>query len=414
MAGAAGDADVPEDEGIYFAATQFYGGTLDPDPEPADDPFPEPADDPLMMATQAYGDDFNENPEPESLAFVGTQLYMDGMQNENLDTLLYDDAAMENAIPHVSEGMDFIPELAATQAYPDFELADTMPADPVDEMPPPKLPSRLKRPKLVPECPQAVATPARSATVAILDVLDEDFPVRRRLSGKQPPPCPNPFSSTAPGSGRGDSKGKATCKASTKRRSGRSGRPRKAYFVCTGLVLDEARCKKLKSSLGITVLENWSSKVTHVIAKDFKRTTKLMCGVCAGLPIVTPAFIDECLKAGELISEAPFLLRDEAAEASFATKRQLPSFSLQAAVQRARAGGLLKGKSVYWHGDDDEKEELKLLVEAAKGRWLKRKPKKPKLETAIPKSIVLGQDFDPELLREAACTQEMRWDTYRL
>lgn len=406
-----------------FPATQFYGGTLDPD-------------DPMLLATQAYGDELAIDPpaklyedpepaEPDRVEFLGTQLYLDGMDNDNLDTLQYEDVGLELDVPEaasVPEAAGPVPELAATQAYPDFgpEMTDVPPREPVEtltEMAPPEVPSRPKKKQRLgsdgSECPELVATPVRSTTFTVLEVPDEDLPVRRRLNGKQPPPKPNPFVSVI-----GKTPKVPKTKAPPKISQRSLGRRRKANFVCTGLVLDAARRERLKRTLGIPVLESWSSKVTHVIAKEFKRTTKLMCGVCAGLPVVAPAYVDECLKAGELIDETPFLLQDQAAESSFATKRELKSFSLQASVQRARSERLLKGKSVYAVAelqlDANEKEELKLLVEAAGGRWLKRKPRKANAATCISKSIVLGQDFDPELLREAACTQVLRFDTYRL
>ena len=56
------------------------------------------------------------------------------------------------------------------------------------------------------------------------------------------------------------------------------------------------------------------------------------------------------------------LLR-ELVEASFAAKHGLPSFHLQASVQRAREGALLKGKAVYWpRAGETERQELKVRV----------------------------------------------------
>ena len=39
-----------------------------------------------------------------------------------------------------------------------------------------------------------------------------------------------------------------------------------------------------------------------------------MCAVCCGCHIVLPAFVDECLRAMQVVDETPFLLRDSASE----------------------------------------------------------------------------------------------------
>lgn len=445
-------------EGEEFPATQYYGATDSPtDPDHFQE-CPEKNETELDVlesfnsATQAYA--FPN----ESDNIMATQVYMDDI-DACADTLHYSeenvfqDQAMQapdfNPPSDVSGGI----ELMATQAYNDdievideksedgikasVETHEVCPAETSDmpcDMPPPKLPDRIKRQQS--EAPTEitpVATPVRSPRLSVaIDVEDsppapkEATPKRRRLYGKQPNPflVPNTanFTANLANLPETEAKGKKSKKVPAKKVRRRK---QKVYFAVTGFVLDRTKRDKLGQIPGVTVVDEWSSKVTHLIAKGFRRTTKLMCAVCAGLHIVIPEFIDECIRAGEVIEEEPFLLKDEAAEATFVAKHQLSSFSLQAAVQHARSHpALLRNKSVYWSGGSAaELEELRILVEAAGGRWLKRKPRTPRkpkkpqataAAAAVPKSLWLGEDFDPELLREAACTQVLRWDTYRL
>lgn len=417
-----------------------------------------------ILATQVYLDDIDAG--------------ADTLQYSDVSVLQNETGVDDSDPPEISNEA----ELMATQAYAEDDLVQA--EDTVDEsiageavqsmqakasepipfagpreacdMPPPMVPDRKRKRDEPSEANgeaklslpdqslrTAVATPVRSPRSVSHEVLhvedsppkpERTGPKRRRLYGKQPPPIPNPFLPPPRLPGRVgllglpevEVKGRQVkgrqakvAKASRAREATSRKRP-KLYFAVTGFVLDRVKRDKLQKIPGVVVVDEWSSKVTHVVAKGFRRTTKLMCAVCAGLHIVVPEFIDECIKAGDVIDEEAFLLRDEIAEATFAEKHQLPIYSLQTAVQQARIeGALLHNKSVYWiDGSAAEREELRLLVEAAGGRWLKRKPRKqPAAEAAVataPKSLWLGKDFDPELLREAACTQVLRWETYRL
>ena len=454
-----------------FPATQCYGAMDAMDGDFLDSGAPGA---PLesFNATQAY--DFESH---ESDNILATQVYLDDI-DAGADTLQYGDMSVlqnetgvdDSDPPEISNEA----ELMATQAYAEDDLVqaeDAMemnekevvqsveakaqaseaiagPREPCD-MPPPMVPDRKRKRDEPSEANcgaklslpdqslrTAVATPVRSPRPASHEVLhvedsppkpERTGPKRRRLYGKQPPPFPNPFSPPPRLPGRVGLRGLPQLEVKGRQVKAKDSRARKAtsrkrpkvYFAVTGFVLDRVKRDKLEKIPGVVVVDEWSSKVTHVVAKGFRRTTKLMCAVCAGLHIVVPEFIDECIKAGDVIDEETFLLRDETAEATFAEKHQLPIYSLQTAVQQARIeGALLRNKSVYWmDGSAAEREELRLLVEAAGGRWLKRKPRKPPAEAVVataPKSLWLGQDFDPELLREAACTQVLRWETYRL
>lgn len=180
----------------------------------------------------------------------------------------------------------------------------------------------------------------------------------------------------------------------------------------------------LERRLKAKVVDEWNPEVTHLVAHTFRRTTKFMCAVCRGIPIVTPQFLDACHKEGRVLDVAGFLLKDSVCEAAFAKTHGLHEYTLDDALRRAREQGLLlQGRQVHVAGTVPNREDLRLLVEAAGGRYLLRLDGKRRTAAANaselhgpegPQLLRIGVDFDPELLREAACTQRLRFDEYRL
>jgi len=136
-----------------------------------------------------------------------------------------------------------------------------------------------------------------------------------------------------------------------------------------------------------------------------------MCAICAGVHVLVPEYLEACRKAGSLVDEVPFALRDPVCEAAFAKKHGLPSYSLDAALRRARENGpLLAAYAVYCDPSVPGRLDLKVLVEAAGGTWLQRADEFSEAE----RTLHIGKDYDAELLREAACTQVLRFDVYQL
>lgn len=176
------------------------------------------------------------------------------------------------------------------------------------------------------------------------------------------------------------------------------------------------------------MIEEWSPEITHLVADTFRRTAKMMCAICHGASIVTPEYIVACRAAGRLVDEMPFVLQDAVCEAAFARKRGIArGYSLATALRRAREQGpLLQGISVYCFPSVIEKRELPLLVAAAGGTWLSRLPANPDDSSVLllAERTVSGEKeqrqrkahevYDVELLREAACTQQLRRAAYRL
>mmetsp|Transcript_55635 Transcript_55635/g.107333 ORF Transcript_55635/g.107333 Transcript_55635/m.107333 type:complete len:870 (-) Transcript_55635:168-2777(-) len=199
------------------------------------------------------------------------------------------------------------------------------------------------------------------------------------------------------------------------------------HFAATGIQLG-AEQRSLMARLGASVVEDWGPEVTHLIADTFRRTTKMMCAISLGLEVVTADYIQACSRAGQRVDEGPYRLRDTVCEAGFARKRGLKKgYSLEVAIKRAQQNGpLLKGMSVYCFPSVTDQRELPLLVGAAGGSWLSELPESPD----DPKVLLLAERsisgdsekrrrkahsvYDVELLREAACTQELRHSAYRL
>jgi hypothetical protein len=202
-------------------------------------------------------------------------------------------------------------------------------------------------------------------------------------------------------------------------------------FTATGLELEPKYRRQLKSRLDVAFVDEWSPDVTHLLADTFRRTTKMMCAICAGVRIVTPDYINACLQAGFLVDDAPFALNDTVCEAAFAKKHGLPRYSLQAALEESRRSGpLLTGVAVHCSPVVVGRSDMKTLVQAAGARWLRHIPESPQEPDAEP-VLVLGKAgvepppryaerwrmhvaYDAELLREAACTQKLRYDVYKL
>jgi len=203
-------------------------------------------------------------------------------------------------------------------------------------------------------------------------------------------------------------------------------------FTATGLELSQKHRRRLEQKLGVKFVDEWCPEVTHLLADTFRRTTKMMSAICAGARIVTPDYIDKCLAAKCLVDDTEFALSDPVCEAAFAKKHGLPGYSLQAAVAEARqAGPLLAGVTVYCSPAVVGRSEMKTLVQAAGARWLREIPELPGDDDGAEPVLLLGKagvdptgrlaekwrlhsSYDAELLREAACTQKLRYDKYCL
>lgn len=305
--------------------------------------------------------------------------------------------------------------------------------------------------------PRVYSHPAREHdSVEVSEVL---MCKRRRLRGKQCPPMPNSFPSRSRELVRVpcDSLARATSQSversslrvqwwrddsdctdgpstgagamECRSRAVASSSTRRPCFAATGLELGTHQRRVLEGRLGALVASEWSSDVTHLVCASFRRTTKLMCAICTGAHIVVPAYLTACEKAGRIVGVTPFILRDRACEVAFAVQHGLPTYSLEVAVDRARrCGPLLRGLAVYCAASVAGRSDLRALVSAAGGLWLCRVPAPAELLNSdgsmavlllgrVPRALASDRSvkaFDAELLREAACTQELRYGVHQL
>jgi len=203
-----------------------------------------------------------------------------------------------------------------------------------------------------------------------------------------------------------------------------------AIFTATGVEMTAARRRTIKA-LGATFTNEWMPSVSQLIADTFRRTTKMMCAICSGARVVVPAYLDACAKAGKLVDDAQFLLRDEVCEAAFARKQHLADdFSVSATLERRNQHGpLLHGVSVYCCSSVVERHDLPHLVAAAGGAWLDELPasfpghldsvlllaeRTARSDAEQEQRQKASKVYDVEMLREAAITQMLRRRQWRL
>jgi len=217
-------------------------------------------------------------------------------------------------------------------------------------------------------------------------------------------------------------------------------------ITATGLEVGQGIRQNL-NAFGASFREEWSSDITILIAHAFRRTTKLMCAICQGAEILKPAYLSASRAAGRLLDPGPFALQDKASEDAFAKKKGLSGgYSLKLAISRARLHGpLLAGVSVFCFCSVSGRAELQTLVHAAGGMWLECDPRGCSAASGpentkslggaggatVPTILIVGEEssestgleaarfencpvYDAELLREAACTQELRHEIYRI
>eukprot|EP00439_Symbiodinium_sp_Y106_P073778 s254_g13.t8 len=183
------------------------------------------------------------------------------------------------------------------------------------------------------------------------------------------------------------------------------------------------------------ITNTWTMQATHLVACRLRRTFKIMCALCRGVPIVRPAFIKRCVQEAR-VSEVrnQDLLRDIIGQQIFA-KRFLgrsQRYSLGDVLQRAQDRPLLANYCVYVLPEVTtmERPKLRALVEAAGGQWQEELP----AETPFGGSLLVFADaaspaaslaqaasrgapagvYQLEALLSAACTQDLRLQAFQM
>ncbi|CAE7473155.1 PAXIP1 [Symbiodinium necroappetens] len=190
--------------------------------------------------------------------------------------------------------------------------------------------------------------------------------------------------------------------------------------------------RRLVESLGGEITNTWTMQATHLVACRLRRTFKVMCALCRGVPIVRPAFIKRCVQEARVPEvRNQDLLRDIIGQQIFA-KRFLgrsQSYSLGDVLQRAQDGPLLANFCVYVLPEVTamERPKLRALVEAAGGQWREELPtagstgsllvfaeaSSPAASVAQAASKAAGV-YQLEALLSAACTQDLRLQAFQM
>ncbi|CAE6910729.1 Paxip1 [Symbiodinium sp. CCMP2592] len=195
--------------------------------------------------------------------------------------------------------------------------------------------------------------------------------------------------------------------------------------------------RRLVESLGGEITNTWTMKATHLVACRLRRTFKIMCALCRGVPIVRPAFIKRCVQEARVPEvRNQDLLRDIIGQQIFA-KRFLgrsQSYSLGDVLQRAHDRPLLANFRVYVLPEVTTMERPKLhaLVEAAGGQWQEELPTAGTpgfggsllvFADAASPAASLAQAascgapagvYQLESLLSAACTQDLRLQAFQM
>eukprot|EP00435_Cladocopium_sp_Y103_P029623 s1821_g7.t1 len=183
-----------------------------------------------------------------------------------------------------------------------------------------------------------------------------------------------------------------------------------AVLALSGVELQAAHVRKLRQLGSAEVTKEWHPEVTHLVASRLRRTFKMMCAICKGLPIVRPCFVARCAHLGAVPEvRSQDLLRDRLGEKIFASRFSAPDYSLaDVAASVALQGPLLRNYRVYVSKQEKamERSKLEALVVAAGGTWLEELPAE-RSENLLVFGPVQGRFYDVEALFEAACTQQL-------
>jgi len=151
---------------------------------------------------------------------------------------------------------------------------------------------------------------------------------------------------------------------------------------------------------------------THVIVpkEELPRTLRVMCAICRGQHVVHSRWLRSCLREGKCV--------DEAGHEPQASCQQLTQ-----ALGLARSRPLLDNRSVYVFPSIPQRTALQMITRAAGGKVLSKRPTSAQnLDQGV---LLIGTINDlraagacklhtPELLFEAAMTQQLREECHRV
>ncbi|XP_059570084.1 mediator of DNA damage checkpoint protein 1-like [Alligator mississippiensis] len=155
----------------------------------------------------------------------------------------------------------------------------------------------------------------------------------------------------------------------------------------TGVV--DAAGEQAVVALGGTLADS-VFECTHLVTDRVRRTLKFLCALARGVPIVTPAWLDQSKRSHCFLEPSGFVVRDPEQEENF-------GFSLTQSLRRARRGALLQGYEIHvTRHVQPEPERMKELIVCSGGLFLPRMPRAYK-----PKRLVLSCAADLPCCRPA-------------
>lgn len=172
-----------------------------------------------------------------------------------------------------------------------------------------------------------------------------------------------------------------------------------AVLALSGVELQAAHVRKLRHLGSAEVTKTWQPEVTHLVASRLRRTFKMMCAICKGLPIVRPCFVARCAHLGVVPEvRSQDLLRDRLGEKIFASRFSAPDYSLADVTSLALQGPLLRKYRVYVSKQEKamERSKLEALVTAAGGTWLEELPAERSHDLLV-FGPVQGRSYDVEV-----------------
>ncbi|CAN0388082.1 unnamed protein product [Lampetra fluviatilis] len=156
---------------------------------------------------------------------------------------------------------------------------------------------------------------------------------------------------------------------------------------------------------------------SHLVTDRVCRTVKMLCAVARGVPVVTPAWIQQCEQSGRVVDTDAFIVSDEEQEAKF-------HFRLRESLLAARERPLFHGCRVHvTAGVKPEPVHMRDIVECGGATWLPKVPRTAQagvLVVSCPEDSVRLRDcrgvdvVSAELILTGVLRQRLDVDAHRL
>ncbi|XP_063694508.1 mediator of DNA damage checkpoint protein 1-like isoform X4 [Bolinopsis microptera] len=190
---------------------------------------------------------------------------------------------------------------------------------------------------------------------------------------------------------------------------------KRVEIVYTGITPDSASKKSIAALDGF--ISSDISTCTHLVTDKIKRTSKFLCAIGRGIPIVSENWLKESKKSKTFLDAADFFIKDKETEKKY-------KFVLTQSLTNARTCPFLSGKSVFvTKSCEPTPEQFQPIISCNGGTMLKRAPKASDRNVII---IAASDDklttlkkcgapiCTPELVLTGALRQELCIDEFSL